>query len=459
MDFDPLFLSRVQFAFTVAFHIIFPSFTIGLAAWLTTLEILSLRTGRQCYRRLFDFWVRIFTVSFSIGVVSGIVMAFQMGMNWSVLADKGGPIQGPLLGYEAFTAFMLEASFLGIMLFGRSKVSASFYAFACAMVALGTSFSMFWIMVSNTWMQHPVGFAELDGQFVPVDWSAIVFNQVFAIRVTHMMLSAYLTTAFCVAAVAAAYLLRNVHKSDAILMIKMSLGLAAVLIPLQLFVGHLNGDYVHEYQPAKFAAIEARWEPEQPASEVLFAIPDPAGERNLFALSIPRLGSFIASGTWDSHEMGLSDFPPEDRPPVEIPFYFFRIMVAMGMLMWLISWGGVFLLWRERLQKTRWFLWATVASFPTGFIAVISGWMVAEVGRQPWVIYGVLRTADAHTPSLSGMDVLLSLLAYIIAYSIIFTTGIKYMWRLVIVGPIDHDDNRDVVSYSTRRPTNIEPTE
>jgi len=447
----------VQFAFTVAFHIIFPSFTIGLATWLAVLEFLSWRTAKARYRRLFDFWVRIFTISFGMGVVSGIVMAFQLGMNWSVLAEKGGPIQGPLLGYEAFTAFLLEASFLGIMLFGRNRVPPVFYVFACAMVALGTSFSMFWIMVSNTWMQYPVGFSEVDGKFIPVDWLTIVFNPVFAVRVVHMGLSAYLTTTFCVAAVAAAYLLRNVHKTDALLMLKMAFGVAAVLIPMQLFVGHLNGDYVHEHQPAKFAAIEARWHPEQPASEVLIGIPDPATQSNRFALSVPRLGSFIASGTWDSREMGLSDFPPEDRPPVAIPFYFFRIMVGMGMLMVVIAWTGVFLLWRKQLQNTRWFLWATVASFPSGFIAVISGWMVAEVGRQPWVIYGVLRTADAHTPSLSGIDVLLSLLAYVTAYSIVFATGIAYMWRLTVIGIRPHDGSRDVVSYSARRPSNIEP--
>ncbi|MDG1461990.1 MAG: cytochrome ubiquinol oxidase subunit I [Gammaproteobacteria bacterium] len=456
MEFDTLFLSRIQFAFTVAFHIIFPSFTIGLAAWLALLDFLNLRTGNPIYRRLFEFWIRIFTVSFSMGVVSGIVMAFEIGTNWSVLADKGGAIQGPLLGYEAYTAFALEASFLGVMLFGRTRVAAGFYLFSCCMVALGTTFSTFWIMVSNTWMQYPVGYAEVAGKFVPVDWLLIISNDVFQVRIIHMLLSAYLTTCFCVAAAGAAYLLRDRYRDEARLMVSMSLWLAALLIPIQLYVGHLNGDYVHQHQPAKFAAIEARWHAEQPASELLIGIPDSENERNLYSLSIPRLGSFIASGTWDSREVGLSDFPKEDRPPVAIPFYFFRIMVAMGLLMMSVTYVGIFLLWRKRVLYSRWFQWVLLASFPSGFIAILSGWLVAEVGRQPWVIYGILRTADAHTPTLTTNDVWFSLLTYILTYSVIFFAGSTYMWRLLQAGPTAEDGTRDVISLSTRRPIHID---
>ncbi|MEE9142331.1 MAG: cytochrome ubiquinol oxidase subunit I [Gammaproteobacteria bacterium] len=456
MELDPLLLSRIQFAFTVAFHIIFPSFTIGLAAWLAVLEFLGWRTGLPVYRRLFDFWIRIFTVSFSMGVVSGIVMAFQFGTNWSVLAAKGGPIQGPLLGYETYTAFLLEATFLGVMLFGRRRVPPPFYLLSCCMVAVGTTFSAFWIMVNNTWMQVPIGYAEIDGRFVPVDWLQIVFNDVFFVRLFHMLLAAYITTAFCVAAAGAAYTLRGVHEQEARRMISRALVLGAILVPIQLYVGHLNGDYVHEHQPVKFAAIEARWHTEQPASEVLIAIPDPEQERNRFALSVPKLGSYIASGTWDSREVGLTDFPVEDRPPIGVPFFAFRIMVGMGIIMLLVGWTGLYLRLRNRLLHTRWFQKIVVCTFPCGFIAVLTGWFVAEVGRQPWVVYGVLRTADAHTPSLAGAEVAMSLLAYVLVYSIVFVSGITYIWRLLKAGPLPGDGQRDVVSMSTRRPIHLD---
>src|ERR1700747_3455262 len=285
MDLTALLLSRIQFGSTIAFHIIFPSFSIGLAAWLSVLEALHLWTGRPTYRLIFEFWLKIFGVAFGLGVVSGIVMAFQFGTNWSVLARMSGPIQGPLLLYETFTAFFLEASFFGILLFGRSRVPPWFYLFSTAMVALGTTFSAFWIMGNNSWMQVPVGYVVENGTFVPNDWFRILFSPVLWVRFPHMLLAAYLTGAFCVAATGAWYLLRKLHPAEAHIMLGMGLGLAAVLVPVQIFFGHLCGDYVHEYQPAKFAAIEARWHDEQPASEVLIAIPDPATRRNTNAVS------------------------------------------------------------------------------------------------------------------------------------------------------------------------------
>ena len=435
MDLDPVLLSRIQFGFVVSFHIIFPAFTIGLAAWLAVLEAAHLGSGRAIYRRVFEFWMKVFAVSFGMGVVTGIVMAFQFGTNWGVLAEKMGSIQGPLLGYEGFTAFLLEATFFGVMLLGRDRVSPRFYLFACGMVALGTMFSSFWIMANNSWMQVPVGHAVVDGRIVPSDWWAIVAGPVMLVRWPHMLLGAFLTTGMCIIATGAWYLLRGVHRVEGRLMLNWGLGLVALLIPVQLFVGHLTGDYVHQHQPVKFAAIEARWHSEQPASEVLIGWPDEANERNRFAITVPRLGSFIASGTWDSREVGLTDFPKADRPPVLIPFFAFRVMVGMGLVMLAISWFGLLLRWRGRLEHARWFLWCAFLSFPTGFVAVLTGWFTAEVGRQPWVVYGLLRTADAVTPSLRGVDVLVSLSGYVLVYAVLVGFGLRYIYKLLRQGP------------------------
>ena len=435
MDLDPVLLSRIQFAFVVSFHIIFPAFTIGLAAWLATLEGLSLFTRRAVYGRVFDFWIRIFAVSFAMGVVTGIVMAFQIGTNWGVLSERTGSIQGPLLGYEAFTAFLLEATFFGVMLMGRRRVRPWVYFFACCMVSLGTMFSSFWILANNSWMQVPVGHAIVDGRIVPTDWRAIVLGPVMMVRWPHMLLAAFLTTAMCVIATGAWYLLRGVHRDEAKVMLHWGSGLAAVLIPVQIFYGHLAGLYVYEHQPAKFAAIEARWHNEQPGTEVWLAWPDASQERNLFAIQTPRIGSLIATGTWDAPMPGLTDFPPEDRPPVVIPFFGFRIMVGMGLLMLAVSWAGVALRLAGRVDRARWFLWVAFLSFPSGFVATLAGWYTAEVGRQPWVVYGLLRTADAVTPSLRTGDVLVSLAVYGVVYTICMGFGITYIYRLLRDGP------------------------
>ena len=437
MEPDPEFLSRVQFAFVVSFHIIFPSFTIGLAAWLATIEGMRLATGKPIYRRVFDFWLKIFALSFAMGVVTGIVMAFQFGTNWSVLSERTGSIQGPLLGYEGFTAFMLEATFFGVMLFGRDRTPPWFYFLSCCMVSFGTMFSSFWILCNNSWMQVPLGHAVIDGRIVPDNWWAITTGPIVRVRWPHMLLAAFLTSGMSIIATGAWHLLRGRHLPEARVMLRWGLGLVAALIPLQMAFGHLTGDFVHVHQPAKFAAIEARWTTQQPASEVLIAIPDPWAERNLFALEVPKLGSFIASGTWDSREVGLDAFPLEDRPPVIIPFFTFRIMVGMGLIMLAVSWLGVLLQWRGRLESTRWFLWAAYLSFPSGFIAVLAGWFTAEVGRQPWVVYGLLRTKDAITPSLTTRDVLLSLTAYVAVYAVIYAFGFHYIYRLLRDGPAD----------------------
>ena len=435
MEMTALLLSRIQFAFTVSFHIIFPSFTIGLAAWLTILEALHLATGRPAYRLVFEFWLKIFGVAFGLGVVSGIVMAFQFGTNWSELSRITGPVQGPLLSYESFTAFALEASFFGILVFGRSRVPPWFYLVSTAMVALGTTLSAFWIMVNNSWMQAPVGYVFENGAFVPTDWLKIIFSPVVWVRFPHMLFAAYLTGAFCVAATGAWYLLRRIYRAEALIMLRMGLYLAAIVIPLQIFFGHLTGDYVHDYQPAKFAAVEGRWHDEQPAAEVVLAWPDPSTESNLYELKIPVLGSLIASSSFDSKEVGLSSFPVEHRPPVLIPFFAFRIMFGCGLLMMALAWIGAYMARDARIERSRILLWGIFLSFPLPFIATLTGWFVAEVGRQPWTVYGLLRTAEAVTPFLTTRAATISLVVYCVIYSFIFAFGIFYIYRLLRAGP------------------------
>nr|WKF60404.1 Cytochrome bd ubiquinol oxidase subunit 1 [Paraburkholderia busanensis] len=436
MNLTALMLSRIQFAATVSFHIIFPAFTVGLAAWLCVLEGMSLATGRPVYRRLFDFWRRIFAVAFAMGVVSGIVMAFQFGTNWSELSRRTGAIQGPLLGYETFTAFALEASFFGMLMFGRKRLPHWAYFLSCLMVALGTTLSSFWIMVNNSWMQYPVGFTIGDkGVFIPTDWPAIIFNPVMLVRFPHMLLAAYLTSAFCIAATGAWHTLKGQSPAESRTMMRMALGLAAVLVPCQLLFGHLVGDYTHDKQPTKFAAIEARWHDEQPAAEVLIAWPNEKTESNDYAIAIPYLGSLIGSMSLDSKEVGLTDWPKADRPPVAIPFFAFRIMVACGLLMLALAWYGRWQLARNGIERKRWLLWTIFLSFPVGFIATLTGWFTAEVGRQPWTVFGQLRTVDAVTPTLGSPEVAATLTLFSIVYSVIFLFGTIYIYRLLKRGP------------------------
>src|ERR1700683_2801848 len=439
MDATALLLSRIQFAFTISFHIIFPSFTIGLAAWLTLLEALHLGSGRPVYRVVFEFWLKIFGVAFGLGVVSGVVMAFQFGTNWSVLSKMSGPIQGPLLAYETFTAFMLEATFFGVLIFGRSRVPPWFYLFSTAMVALGTTFSAFWIMVNNSWMQVPVGYVMENGAFAPNDWATIIFSPVVWVRFPHMLLAAYVTGAFCVAATGAWYMLRKQYSAEAHIMLRMGLGLAAVLVPVQLFFGHLNGEYVVHHQPAKMAAIEARWHNEQPASEVLLAWPDVKNRLNLFAITLPPpFGSLIDSDSLTAAEVGLDSIPPENWPPVLIPFFAFRIMVGCGMAMLALAWIGSYLNIKRRIEQSRLLLWLIFLSFPLPFIAILTGWFTAEVGRQPWTVYGVLRTADSMTPFLTAREATISLVVFCAVYTFIFSFGTLYIYRLLRAGPVGH---------------------
>jgi cytochrome d ubiquinol oxidase subunit I len=368
--------------------------------------------------------------------VSGIVMAFQFGTNWSELSRRTGPIQGPLLGYESFTAFALEAAFFGVLMFGRGRVPRWLYFVACLMVALGTSLSSFWIMVNNTWMQWPTGY-EINpaGVFSPTDWSAIIFNRVVWVRFPHMMLAAFVTSAFCVAATGAWYMLQERSVQEGRAMLTMALRLAAILVPVQLFFGHLTGDYVHDKQPAKFAAIEGRWNDQQPAREIILAWPDESTESNHFELAIPYLGSLIGSMNLTSKEIGLRSFAREARPPVLIPFFAFRIMVGCGLLMLAIAWIGSWLSMGERIVKARLFLWGTFLSFPLGFIATLTGWFTAEVGRQPWAVYNQLRTSEAATPFLTNSQVATSLIMFAAVYTLIFCFGTYYIYRQLKAGP------------------------
>jgi cytochrome bd ubiquinol oxidase subunit I len=437
MDATALLLSRLQFGATISFHIIFPAFSIGLAAWLTVLEALHLRTGRTVYRVLFQFWLKIFGVAFGLGVVSGIVMAFQFGTNWSVLSKMTGPIQGPLLSYETFTAFTLEAGFFGVLVFGRLRVPPWFYLFSTAMVALGTLLSAFWIMANTTWMQVPVGYVVENGVFVPDDWTKIVLSWVAWVRFSHMLLGAYLTGAFCVAATGAWYLLRAKYHAEAHVMLRMGLFLAAVLVPVQILLGHLNGRYVGTYQPSKMAAIEGRWNDEKPASEVLLAWPDVENRRNLYAITLPPpFGSLIDSDSLTAGEVGLNSIPPENWPPVLIPFFTFRIMVGCGMVMLALAWLGSYLSLKDRIERSRFLLWPIFLSFPLPFVAILTGWYTAEVGRQPWVVYGVLRTAEAMTPFLTAREATTSLLVFGVVYTFVFAFGTFYIYRLLRAGPV-----------------------
>ncbi len=441
MDLDALLLSRIQFAFVISFHILFPAFTIGLASWLWMLEAMWLRTKKPVYIELFRFWVKLFAVSFGLGVVSGIIMSYQFGTNWSRLSYIAGPVIGPLMQYEVLTAFFMEAAFLGIMLFGWQKVGPKLHFVATSMVAFGTVLSTFWIISTNSWMQTPVGFTVEGGRFVPVDWWRIVFNPSFPIRLLHMVLAAYLTTCFAVAGVSAWHLWKRKSEPHARKAFSMAMWFAAIVAPMQIVVGDLQGLAVLEHQPAKLAAIEGHWETHAGAPLILFGIPDEKTERNRAEVSVPKLGSIILKHDPNGVIQGLKTWPRDERPPVKIPFFSFRIMVAIGFAMLFVGAAGLWLRWRRRLYDSRWFLAVCMAMTPSGFIAVLTGWFTAEVGRQPWVVYGHLRTRDAVSP-IPAESVLTSLAAFMIAYAIIFGAGVYYMMRLIGDGPQtgSHDD-------------------
>ena len=434
MEIDGLLLARIQFAFTISFHIIFPSFTIGLAAFIATLLIRWRMTGREHLLLLARFWTKVFAVSFAMGVVSGVVMSYEFGTNWSQFSVVVGNVVGPLIGYEVLTAFFLEATFLGIMLFGWSRVPPGLHVLSAILVAIGTSLSAFWILAANSWMQTPAGHEVRDGIAYPVDWIAVIFNPSFPYRFAHMFTAAYLTTSLVVLAVGARYLLTNRYLQEAKTMLRMGLGMVAILTPLQMYIGDASGLNTEKYQPEKIAAIEAHWDGNTPGDLVLFAIPNSTEERNDFAISIPDASSLLITHSWDGLFPGLKNYPPQDRPPVIPVFFAFRIMVGMGVLMLIVGWVGAWLWARGRLFTTRWYLEAAQYVWPLGFIAILSGWYTTEIGRQPWIAYGILRTADAASP-VAGSAVLTSLVLFLLVYLCVFAMGIYYINRLIEHGP------------------------
>ena len=432
---DAILLARFQFAFTIAFHIIFPAFTIGLASYLAVLEGLFLKTRNPVYQKLYRYWLKIFAVAFGMGVVSGIVMSYQFGTNWSVFSDKAGPVIGPLMGYEVLTAFFLEAGFLGVMLFGMNKVGERLHYFATLMVAVGTAISAFWILSVNSWMQTPAGFAMNEqGQYVVTSWMEAIFNPSFPYRLAHMLLAAYLTTAFVVDAVGAWHLLKDKSSQAARKMFSMAMWMALIVAPLQVFVGDLHGLNTQEHQPAKVAAMEGHFKSEAKAPLYLFGWPNEEEAKVDYAIEIPGLASFILKHDVNATVTGLDAFPRDEWPPVPIVFWSFRIMVGIGLLMVFIGlWSG-YLRLRKQLYDRPLLHRAAVLMGPLGFVAVIAGWVVTEVGRQPWVIHGLLRTSDAASP-IDAVGVGSSLVAFIVVYFLVFGAGTVYMLRKMAGNP------------------------
>ncbi len=432
---DALILSRMQFAFTVAFHIIFPAFTIGLASFLAVLEGAWLATKRERFKTLYLFWLKIFALSFGMGVVSGVVMSYEFGTNWSVLSAKAGNVIGPLMAFEVLGAFFLEASFLGVMLFGWRKVGPGLHFVATCMVALGTLMSAFWITSANSWMQAPAGYAVLpDGRFIATDWMAVIFSPTFPARFTHVVLAAYLTTALVVGAASAWRLLKDPEQKESRIALVMAVGMYAVVAPMQLVAGHWSGEVVRERQPLKLAAIEAYWTTKAPQGQALVGLPDRAAAKTHAEITIPGIGNLIQGVPSNEPIKGLDQWPRKDWPVVWLVFWSFRVMVGLGLaIIGLGAWGAVQAL-RRRLFADKWFLRAATLMGPAGFVAVVCGWITAEAGRQPYTVYGLLRTQHSLSPVGAG-QVSASFAVFLVAYAIVFTVGVLYILRLIAEGP------------------------
>ncbi len=442
MEMDALMLARIQFAFTISFHIIFPAITIGLASYLAVLEICWLKTKNPVYRNLYHYWIKIFAVNFGMGVVSGLVMAYQFGTNWSFFSDFAGGVTGPLLAYEVLTAFFLEAGFLGVMLFGWNRVGPGLHVFSTVMVALGTLISATWILASNSWMQTPAGYEIINNQVVPVDWLAVIFNPSFPYRLVHMSMAAFLATALMVGASAAWHLLRGNNNAPVKKMFAMAMGMLIVTAPLQAIVGDFHGLNTLKHQPAKVAAMEGHWEnkPGEGVPLILFGWPDMEREETRFSVEIPRLGSLILTHSLDGQFPGLKEFPKADRPNATVVFWAFRIMVGLGVLMIVLGAWAVLARWRSRLYTSRSLQRFALVMGPAGLVAILAGWFTTEVGRQPWVVYGVMRTADAVTPH-KALEVGITLAIFVVVYFLVFGAGTVYVLRLIGKGPLPHDED------------------
>lgn len=429
-------LARIQFGFTVSFHIIFPAITIGLASYLVVLEALWLWTKEQVYRDLHHFWVQVFAVNFAMGVVSGVVMSYQFGTNWSYFSTYAGGVTGPLLTYEVLTAFFLEAGFLGVMLFGWNKVGPGLHFFATLMVAAGTLISATWILAANSWMQTPQGYAIVGGRIVPVDWVKVIFSPSFPFRLAHMTIAAYLATALFVGASGAWHLLKGRDTPAVRTMLSMAMWMLLIVAPIQIEVGDEHGLNTLKYQPAKIAAIEGHWQnkPGESVPLILFGWPDMRDAKTLDEVDVPHLGSLILTHSWNGTFPGLDDFPPADRPDSTVVFWTFRVMVGLGFLMVFLGLWSLWLRAHGRMYGTRFFLRFAVLMGPAGLVAILAGWITTEMGRQPWVVYNVMRTADA-VSNHSAIELTVTLVLFIVVYFALFGAGISYMLKLVAKGP------------------------
>lgn len=457
---DPVLLARIQFAFTVSFHIIFPAFTIGLASFLAVIEWRWLKTQDQRYHDVYKFWVKIFAVAFGMGVVGGVVMSYQFGTNWSVFSDRIANVLGPLLGFEVLTAFFLEASFLGIMLFGWGRVSPRTHFVSTCIVAIGTLISAFWILSANSWMQTPQGFQiAQDGRLMPSNWLEIIFNPSFPYRFLHMVTASYLTTAFVVGGVGSFYLWKKRHTSQARIMLGMATLMAALVAPIQIFLGDLHGLNTLEHQPVKVAAMEGLWNTEKNAGLRLFALPNEQTETNSHEIVIPHLTSLILTHHLDGEVKGLKAWAKEERPPVAPVFWAFRIMVGVGILMALLGILSAIQYFRGKLFSSGFLQGWWMLMMPSGFIAVLAGWFVTEIGRQPYTAYGVIKTAESVSPAITASQVAGSLLAFVILYTLIFGAGSYYILRLIGKGiqPKDTDKNSEPYYQHTMEAALFQP--
>jgi cytochrome bd ubiquinol oxidase subunit I len=450
MELDPLILSRIQFAFVVSFHAIFPVFTIGLASFIATLETLGFLTENPVWIKLSTFWTKVFAVVFGMGVVSGIVMSFQFGTNWSNFAQATANYLGPVLSYEVLTAFFLEAAFLGVLLFGRDKVPAGIHLLAALMVALGTMISTFWILSANSWMHTPSGVELRDGIFHVTSWMEAIFNPSFPYRLLHMVVASFLTGSFVVAGVSAWYLLKDREVEANRKALSICLWFLLLIAPAQAVIGDFHGLNTLEHQPMKVAAMEGNWETSRNVPLLLFAIPDQENQRNLYEIGIPGLASFILTHEWDGKVPGLQDVPVAEQPPVAIVFWSFRVMVGLGLLMIAFAVAGLVLRPGGRYWRTTWFLQGLRLMSITPFIAVLAGWFVTEIGRAPWLVYGMMTHAEGLTPSLTGGMALFTLVGYVVVYAAVFSAGLYYLMRVIYVGLEDREEPEE---KDTKRPS------
>lgn len=441
-------LARIQFAFVISFHIVFPAFSIGLASFLTVLEFRWLKTGEPIYAEVYKHWVKIFAVVFGMGVVSGVVMSYQFGTNWAVFSDRAGNVLGPLLAYEVLTAFFLEASFLGIMLFGWGRVSKRMHFASTAIVAIGTLISGFWILAANSFMQTPQGFmVGADGLLYPTNWLEIIFNPSFPFRYAHMMTAAFLTTAFVIGGIGAYYIQskkHTEHRKHGRVMLGMAMVMAIFVAPAQVLIGDMHGLNTLEHQPAKVAAMEGLWEDERGAPLILFGIPDQEAQKNHYEVKIPYLSGLILTHSLDGEVKGLKNWAPEDQPYVPIVFWSFRVMVGIGTLMVLVGLFSLYKYFKKQQfdPESKWFHRAWMMMTPLGFVALLAGWFVTETGRQPWTVYEVIRTAESMSP-VAAQQVATTLIGFIVLYIFVFGAGSFYILRLIAQGPKPYEDPSD----------------